>query len=69
MSLATRLQKAKRTGPIIQLATRLDPAVLVERMEDEGMTFYHFSDGSKVGTKGRGRHFQIWNTTNQASPD
>jgi hypothetical protein len=26
----------------------------------DGMVFYHFSDGSVVGTKGRGRGHQMW---------
>lgn len=27
---------------------------------DEKLTLYHFVDGTKVGTRGRGTNFQMW---------
>jgi len=29
----------------------------------DGMAFYFFPDGSRVGTKGRGNHHQLWALT------
>lgn len=57
--LAERVESSWRVYKSVPAAAkRHDPEVQVDH--DAGITFYHFQDGSVLGTKGRGNRHQIW---------
>lgn len=67
------MNKAERVVADFRAATKtISLAVLAKRAgaetdEDDGMIFYLFDDGSRIGTKGRGPSHQVWTYT--AIPD
>lgn len=58
MSLAEHCLAVPRKRPFAQHAKSYG-ATAVDTL-DEGMTFYFFADGSRIGTKGRGKGWQVW---------
>jgi hypothetical protein len=59
MTYAEQLMTAKlRNGGLARAARDLDRSV--EQDDDAGMTFFHFSDGSVVGARGRGKNHEMW---------
>lgn len=55
----SRFKGDGKTWAVDNLARNIDDKVVIEPM-DEGYKFIHFTDGSQIGCRGRGKSFQYW---------
>jgi hypothetical protein len=54
-----RLSNARQTLSVPRAVVLTDPSAELDEM-DESIHVYYFADGSKLGTRGRGKNHQRW---------